>query len=159
VPILEDVHVHEKRFAGTSRPPEGKLSEVVGCIWLDPNILRQAISPACRASLGAGRSIKEELQALVKARYAILVEFLEGRVPHMLGQVFERRHAEEVKHPVDQHQPVLEFDFFNRRGRRETPSFSPFCAHRLFTILLIPSFNRDTLKFINSPIFLPLSFK
>jgi len=54
--------------------------------------------------------VKEELQALVKARYAVLVEFLEGRVPHVLGQVLKRRHAEEVKHPVDQHQPVFEFE-------------------------------------------------
>ena len=40
VPILEDVHVHEKRLARTSRAPKGELSEVVGCIWFDPNILR-----------------------------------------------------------------------------------------------------------------------
>ena len=66
--------------------------------------------------------VKEELQALVKARYAILVEFLEGGVPHMLGQVFERGHAEEVKHPVDQHQPVLELET-GRLGDTATGGF------------------------------------
>ena len=53
--------------------------------------------------------VEEQLHALVESRDAVLAHALKSGIAHMLGQVLEGGHAEEVEHPVGQYQPVLKF--------------------------------------------------
>jgi len=49
------------------------------------------------------RPIKEQLQALVETRDVVLVEALECRITHVLGQVFKGCDFKEIEQPVGQY--------------------------------------------------------